>query len=353
MKRLAALAAALGALALPAAVHAAPPIARPDPVTYPVRLDYTNRLPALRPLAYAAIAPSVADLAHLRYLTTDDLGGFVPAPIGASALAGGGRNLPPPPAYEAEIPMYAQAAGGLVASFAVTGAAAGPAPPPDNGKGPGVPPPVPPRPGNTVPPANQGFGGGSTGSGGGTTTTTHRRPPPPPTTVTTTTTATTTTPTTTAATTTASGGGTGGGGTGCGGGSCSPGSCGTPGISLSSSASGCTITIANATAGDSAQETVTIQNTSGTPYTLSFKATGPRDNHLWQDLQMAVYDASGGAPTPPYPTLTSWVGGFQTLTTLTPGQTVQYVIVLYLPASAGNADQGESAVIDFHWHAQG
>jgi hypothetical protein len=96
---------------------------------------------------------------------------------------------------------------------------------------------------------------------------------------------------------------------------------------------------------------MTIQNTSGSPYTLSLEETGPNNNHLWQDLQMAVYDPTGGIPTPPYPLLTSWLGSFHALTTLNPGQTVLYVIVLYLPTTAGNADQGKSAVVDFTWQA--
>ena len=57
MKRVAVLAVVLGALAAPALAHAAaPPIARPDPVLYPVRLDYTNPLPGtLAPLEHGVI----------------------------------------------------------------------------------------------------------------------------------------------------------------------------------------------------------------------------------------------------------------------------------------------------------
>jgi hypothetical protein len=32
---------------------------------------------------------------------------------------------------------------------------------------------------------------------------------------------------------------------------------------------------------------------------------------------------------------------------------VSYQIEIALPATAGNADQGYAASIDFHWHAQG
>ena len=65
---------------------------------------------------------------------------------------------------------------------------------------------------------------------------------------------------------------------------------------------------------------------------------------------MDVYDPSGGAPTPPLPTVTSWFGT-NVLTTLNPGQTVHYVVELYLPTTAGNADQGKSASIAFTWSA--
>ena len=44
---------------------------------------------------------------------------------------------------------------------------------------------------------------------------------------------------------------------------------------------------------------------------------------------------------------------FNDLTILAPGQTISYVIVLYLPTTAGNADQGLTAVIGFHWQATG
>jgi hypothetical protein len=124
-----------------------------------------------------------------------------------------------------------------------------------------------------------------------------------------------------------------------------------PGLSIDSNLPGCTLSIPTASPGDSASETFTIQNTSGSPYTLSFMASGANNNHIWQDLEMDVYDPSGGVPTPPLPLLTSWLGSFHVLTTLNPGQTVQYVVELYLPTTAGNADLGESAVVDFTWSA--
>lgn len=382
MKRLAALAASLGALAVPALAHAAtPPIARPNPVVYPVRLDYAAPLPGpdgkpttLAPLSQEVILAATRDQAYLAFERQDDLGGFTPAPIGKLALSSGGRDVLSPGRHKPQIPLFQQAAGGKVSSFTFTGGPpSGPTPPPDNGNG--APPPPPPTPGNTVPPANQGFGGrpganaagsGSTatrptgGSGGTTTTatTTTTKPPPPTTTSTvpTTTAATTTSTTTTTTTTTTTGGGGGGsgGGGGCSGGSCASGSCGAPGIQIDSAPPGCVIAISNAAPGDSASEVMTITNTSDTPYTLSLKATGANDNHLWQDLQMAVWDTSG-APPPVFPTLVSWMSGFHSgfVPTLNPGDVRHVEIELFLPTTAGNADQGKSAVIAFVWHAQG
>ena len=373
MKRLAALAVALGSLAAPALAHAAaPPIARPDPVTYPVKLDYASPSLPMQPLEQAVILASTTDLSSLVYEKIGDLGGFVPARVGAHALIGGGHDVLRTGAHKTQIPLFARLAGGAVSSFTFATPPSGPTPPPDNGNGPGVTPPVPPTPGNVVPPANQGFGGAggggggssSGGGGGGVTTTTRggggtptttKRPPPPPPTTSTTTTGPPPTTTTTATTTTTSGGGGGGGGGSsvCTGGSCTSGACGVPGIDVSSAPPGCTITLTNAVPGDSAQETMTITNTTGAPYLLSVQAAGSNSNHIWQDLQMEVYDASGSAPPLPWPLLTAWLGSFHALTTLNPGQSIQYVVVLYLPTTAGNADQGKIADISFNWQAQG
>jgi len=128
--------------------------------------------------------------------------------------------------------------------------------------------------------------------------------------------------------------------------------CGVPGIAITRDHPGCVLTIAGARPGDSVSETMTVQNTSGSSYTLSLEAVGPNDNHLWQDLQMAVYE-QGTPPPAPFPPLLYWLAGFNDLTTLAADQTVNYVIVLYLPVTAGNADQGESAVVGFRWQALG
>ncbi|MGH2935557.1 MAG: hypothetical protein ACRDL2_13730 [Gaiellaceae bacterium] len=97
---------------------------------------------------------------------------------------------------------------------------------------------------------------------------------------------------------------------------------------------------------------MTITNTSGSPYDLGLKVEGPHSNHLWQDLQLGVWILPG-SPPPVLPPLTSWLSGFNTLATLNPGETIQVELELYLPTTAGNADQGKGAVVTFHWHAQG
>jgi len=366
VRRAAFLAVLLGALAVPALAHAAP-IARPDPVTYPIKLDYENPLPgSLAPLGQGAIMASTRDEAYLAFERRDDLGGFVPAPIGRLTLTTGGHDVLSPGTYKAQIPLFQTSAGGKVSSFTFIGSPPNTTPPPDNGNGKGVTPPPPPTPGNTVPPANQGFGGrpgggkngggssttGTTtttgGDGGGTTTTTSKPPPTTTTTPATTTTTGTTTTTPSGGGSGGGGGGGGGGGSGCSGGTCAAGSCGVAGIQIDSAPPGCVISISNAAPGDSVSEVMTITNTSGSPYTLSFRAVGPNNNHLWQDLEMDVFDPFLGPTLSP---LQFWLGTFHALTTLAPGATVQYEIELYLPTTAGNADQGKSAVISFQWHA--
>ena len=335
MKRLATLVTVAGALAVPAIAHAAPPIARPNPALVGIRLDYVSALPP--PSTFAPLGPSVAvpandDKDFLRFRYVDDLGGFMPARVGTALITGGGRNV----------------------HWYVGGRRSLPTTAPDNGRQPvpriGVPvPPPPPTPADTPPPANQGFGG-RPGGGGGTittvTTTTHRTPP---TTTTTTTSASTTTTAASTTTATPSGGAittsSGGGGPGTG-------TCGIAGIQIDSSPPGCVISIGNAGPGDSVSEVMTITNTSGTTYTLALRAEDANHDHLWSDLQMGVYPQFTPPPSP-LPPLSYWTAQFNDLTILAPGQTVTYVVVLYLPTTAGNADQGLSAVIGFHWQATG
>ena len=354
MKRLAASAAILGALAAPALAHAAPPVARPNPALVGIRLDYVNALPApgtLQPLGQSVIVAAIDDEAFLRFRQPDDLGGFMPAPIGKLALSSGGRDIHPH-AFAPEIPLFAHAAGDKVSSFlAGTGEATTA---PDNGtlpvSGLGVPsPPPPPTASNTVPPANQGFGGTPGGDGGGatgtTTTTTHAT-----TTTTTTTAAATTTTTPTISTTTTQAASAGGGG-GPSGGSGS-GACGTPGLQIDSNPPGCVVSVASGAPGSSVSEVMTITNTSSSVYTVSLRAEGANNNHLWNDLEMGVYPEHTPPPSP-LPPLAYWIAQFNDLTTLNPGQSIAYVIVLYLPTTAGNRDMGLSASITFHWRAVG
>jgi hypothetical protein len=358
-------------------------VQRPNPILVSRTVDYVTPLQtsgggvaSLEPLDPAVTAQAVADGNYLAYLQRDDLGGFVPAPVGQFALSSGGRNVVGV-GHQSQIPTFAQAASGVVQSFAFVGGGGGGGAPPDQGTsavpGLGTPPTVaPPANTNTVPPPNQGFagapptttttpgsttttgptspgsttaptttggggGGGGGGGRGGTTTTA-----PPTTTTPTTTTPTTTAPTTTAPTTTSGGGGGGGGS--------SP-SCGTAGLRITSDLDGCRIYAINMAPGDATYEHVTIRNESGAPVTLSLRASGTT-NHLWNDLQMGVWQTGAAAPSP-VPPLLWWTGGENQLTTLAAGASVTYTIELYLPGTAGNDDQGLTASIDFIWHAQG
>jgi hypothetical protein len=362
--------AAIGLTALlPARVSEAaradvPGVQRPNPALSGFQLDYESPLPApgggvasLRPLDPHATAASVHDLRFLAYRDVDDLGGFVPAPVGGRALVGLGRTLVGR-FGRAQIPLMRVQAGGAVASFGLTGQ-----PPaggkPDNGRQPvpgiGVPVPAPQPSGERLPPpANQGFGGrpgnGGGNGGGGTTTA-------PTTTETTTTTAATTTTTAPPASTTGDtgttpgGGGGGGRGGGGGGGGGGPGNCGTTGLKITSDLAGCRIVAVDMRPGDATTERLSVTNESGGPFTLALQATGTQ-NHLWQDLRMAVYH-DGDPPPSPLPPLVYWTTQYNDLDVLAPGETVTYVVELYLPTSAGNVDQGLAAVIDFDWQATG
>lgn len=359
-----------GAAALvPGVAHAT--IARPNPALVSFQLDYvaplrsvSGGIAALEPLDPSVIEQAVADRDFLAYQLRDDLGGFLPAPIGRHALSSGGHDVVGQTGGLSQIPQFDEAASGSVKAFAFVGEP--PAATPDQGGQPvpglGVPPATPaPTNTNTTPPPNQGFGGrppatpATTTSEGPPATTTGEAATEPTTTRTTPTTPTTTpttpatTPTTTPATTPTTPTTTGGGG----GGSPPPGgnSCGTVGLSIDSSSAGCRIYAVNMAPGDSAFEEMTIRNESDVPFTLSLRASGT-PNRLWDDLQMGVWEVGSAAPSP-LPALLWWTAQENQLTTLQPGETVRYHIELALPPTAGNADQGYAASIDFHWHAQG
>lgn len=369
-------AAALVALIAPALARAAgtAPVARPNPALVAIRLDYVNPIqgangrPAiLSPLRPAVVAQAVADHAFLAYLRTDDLGGFVPAPVGQLALSSGGRDIVGAASRPSEIPQFATAAGGQVQSFAAVGAPVTTTP--DQGQQPvpglGTPAPVtPPTNTNTTPPPNQGFGGRpavppapTTTSEPATTapppppptppttTTTRPPPPPPPTTTTTTTPGTTTTTATTTtvptATTTPSPPPPAPPGTT---------SCSSGGLALFSNLSACRIEATNMAPGGSATETVTVRNDSGQAFTLSLRAAGTT-NQLWNDLRFGVWESGTAAPSP-LPPLLFWEGQDNDLGTLLPGESVRFQLELFLPTSASNADQGLRATIDLIWRAR-
>jgi hypothetical protein len=320
------------------------------------------------PLSHEVIQQALADHAYLAYQAGSDLGGFLPASVGHFALSGGSGRSMVGTTHTSQIPQFGQAAGGDVKTFAFTGPTTTP---PDNGTNPvgGITPPPITQPSNTntQPPPNQGFGGnpttttttpetttgeasttGPTTSVTATTTATITTGPttttrPGTTTSATTTLATTTTATTTVAetttaatTTTATG-------------SPSPGTCGTPGLSIVSNLADCRIYAINLKPGDATSERMTITNTSDQSFDLFLKATGVQ-NRLWDDLQMGVWPVNTAAPSP-LPSLLLWTTQYNRVTTLGVGESVTYNIELYLPPSAGNADQGLTAVIDFNWRA--
>jgi hypothetical protein len=351
-------------------------VAHPNPAFVSPQVDYVNPLEdgaghvaSLQPLEPSVTAQAVADQQWLDYQRNDDLGGFVPAPIGFSALRSGGRNVVGSNGGTSQLPQFSAAASGVVRSFAFTG---GPPGNPDNGgttvPGLGSPPTVTPPTNSNAPPPNQGFGGKPTPSGvtttseepttstgttgtsppPTTTTTTTTRPPPTTTTTPITTTTTTTTPTTTTVPTTTSTSGGGGGSSG--GGTPTPVSCGPGALSITSDLADCRIVAVNMAPGDSTVEHVTVRNDTADPFTLSLQASGT-PNHLWNDLQMGVWEQGTPAPSP-LPALLLWTTQENQLATLAPGASITYVIELALPASAGNDDQGYAAVIDFLWHAQ-
>jgi hypothetical protein len=103
--------------------------------------------------------------------------------------------------------------------------------------------------------------------------------------------------------------------------------------------------------GGAATEHMTIRNDSGGTIDLSLQALGTQ-NVLWSDLRLGVWEQGAAAPDP-LPPLLWWTGQLNELTTLAAGASVTYVVQLYLPPSAGNADQDKTAVIDLRWHAQG
>jgi len=381
-------AAVVGALAVPAAAHAAPTIYRPNPLLSAVHLDYVTPpagpyggIGAFAPLEQAVTAAAVADGDYLRFDLGDDLGGFLPAPIGTFALSSGGRDVVGA-AGTGQIPLFGSFASSRVQSFVFTGGVTRGHTVPDDGARPvpglGAPPTVPPPSDtDTTPPPNQGFAGRpgttttirrrtttsrkrrrrphkrTTTSGGGSTTTTPTVPTTtvPTTTVPTTTVPTTTVPTTTVPTTTVqtstvptttSGGGGGGGG--------SPGACGTIGLSIDSDHATCYLSLTNAAPGDSTSEVMTITNTSGQGFTLSLEVSGTQ-NHLWDDLTMGVWQ-DGTSPPSPLPPLLWWTTQYNDLTTLGPGQSIAYRIEVDLPGTAGNDDQHLAALMEFDWRAQ-
>lgn len=308
---------ALAAASASSGQAAQPVLRHPDPLLTGVTLDYVSPIPSptggyalLAPLSMDVIHASVLDLKFLEYAKRDDLGGFVPAPLGWLALGtgehgGGGRCLHCL-SLAAQIKLYRQQAGGKINSYTFLHGLG-----PGTGTGgrqlPQIVGPQPPLGPTVVPPANRGFGGNPKPPK-------KRKPPKRP----------------------RPGG---------------KGDCGTAGLSIKSNLRHCRIYVVNRAPGDATFEQMTIKNTSGQRYLLKLRATG-QANALWNDLQMGVW-LRGETPPQPLPPLRFWTRGFNRLIMLGPGQTIRLTIELYLPVFAGNADQRQTAVIDFVWRAVG
>jgi hypothetical protein len=103
--------------------------------------------------------------------------------------------------------------------------------------------------------------------------------------------------------------------------------------------------------GGSVAETMTIRNDAGVPFTLSLRASGAV-NSFWSELELGVWEEGTAAPTP-FPALVLWTTQDNALATLQPGESVRYVVELFLPPAAGNGTQGKQAVVDLVWKAKG
>lgn len=296
-----------------------PVLRRPNPLFVSLGLDYVNpiTLPngsvvtSLTPLGRSAIKASVRDLEFLAYERRDDLGGFIAAPLGWLAT---GNCYPPKAGVVCPgrplkgrfgknlVPFYKNQAGTKVVSYTYLHGI--------HNKQPclacGITPPVAFPTGPPVFPANGNFGGQVTPP---------KKPRKPTTPV-------------------IAGG---------------AGDCGTAGISIVSNLRHCRIYVVNQEPGDGTFEKMTITNTTNVKYVLSLKATGSQ-NRLWDDLEMGIWEEGQPAPTP-LPPLHLWTQQFNELITLDPGEVVHYRIELYLPLTAGNADQHLPAIINFVWHA--
>jgi hypothetical protein len=300
-----------------------PVLRRPNPLFVSLGLDYVNPIPApgggyalLEPQAHPVIPSSVKDLRFLEYEKRDDLGGFIPAPkgwlaIGACRPKVNLTHLPCPGVNitgklgKSQIDFYSNnQVGNRINSFtwlhglggrgnhkcAACGTLIFPGGLPTN---------------TPLPGPNQGFGG--------------KTPPPKP-------------PPSQPVTV-----------------SNDTGDCGTKGISIVSNLPKCRIYVVNQEPGDGTFEKMKITNTTSVPYILSLHATGT-PNRLWQDLEMGIWVQGDPAPQP-LPPLHFWTAQYNEVQVLQPHEVVHYLIELYLPLSAGNADQKLPAIIDFNWRA--
>ncbi|MGH8979660.1 MAG: hypothetical protein ACRDWE_01375 [Acidimicrobiales bacterium] len=330
-----------------------PYVARPTRRLVTVTVDYSAPLElsggavTVPPLEHAVVAAAFEDFYYLKYLRTNDLGGFAPAPVGRFVSTTTGRSVTRAP-KRAQIPLLTKV-GRRVTIF---------------GYGPGteVPSTSAPVPPKTVPPTAH------------TTPKTPVRPPPrskqttprtafrtPPVTLpppaplpttslptspstTTTSTPTSTTTTSTSSTTTTS-----------------PVHPSTPPSTTTPPTHYVELTethghfpvldVTNMEPGQSKSEGLTLENIGTEPFELALKSEGTTSNTLSSALRLSVKAASSGRVYYDGPLSGSATG--TEIAQLTAGATIRLDVTLYLPSSAGNDVQDQTAKVDLYWNASG
>ncbi|MCW2723352.1 MAG: hypothetical protein JWN35_273 [Frankiales bacterium] len=94
---------------------------------------------------------------------------------------------------------------------------------------------------------------------------------------------------------------------------------------------------------------VLIGNAGTVPFTYGLRSEGA-SNDLWAALRLTVIDARTGRVLLDH---TPLAAATTSLGTLNPGEQRPFLVALELPARYGNELQGQSARVDFVWHAEG
>lgn len=109
------------------------------------------------------------------------------------------------------------------------------------------------------------------------------------------------------------------------------------------------MTASNMAPGQSASGFVVIGNAGTVRFDYSLRSDGTASK-LWNALQLTVVDVASGRVIVDHAPLTSTPTA---IGSLAPGATQKLLVRLELPSWYGNDYQGQSARIDFVWHATG